>query len=206
MDIALFCSTAPVIESSSSLRFGCFTASFFTLKEIFADAQLSIWSNEWFKIHDFTPNSNGSSNWSYLPLNSKVFSLNEVSDKFTSQECSQDIVPPSVGNDPNYPSSAFVLVTKPELFDDLGWKLIKADSILKRSHALSIPKHRAADFFALFEVDELPTSNLVLGLEFAGDTTKLETLIKMQKSIFYTLKNKDHAARIFFEEIKQNVF
>jgi len=66
-DTLLFSSTAPVIEMSSAMRFGCFRFFYFSLAKQFAAASLSLFDNKWSEIYDFTPNA-AACNWSFLPL------------------------------------------------------------------------------------------------------------------------------------------
>jgi hypothetical protein len=56
-DIALFCRSRPVIESSRNVGIGCFAGpQYLDLRWQLARAQLSIWNNLWHNVHDFTPN------------------------------------------------------------------------------------------------------------------------------------------------------
>ena len=65
MQFSLFCGTEPVIESSARLQFGCFQFAYFSLREQMARANLSVWCNEWSRIHDFTA-AGAALNWSFL--------------------------------------------------------------------------------------------------------------------------------------------
>ena len=61
------CSTQPIIEATTSIKFGCFQASYPELEHQFDKAELSPYNNLWWNIHDFTPNTTGDgSNWSIL--------------------------------------------------------------------------------------------------------------------------------------------
>ena len=63
----LCCSTRPIIEATTSIKFGCFQASYPELEHQFDKAELSPYNNLWWNIHDFTPNTTGDgSNWSIL--------------------------------------------------------------------------------------------------------------------------------------------
>jgi protein XRP2 len=59
------CTTAPVVESSKGLRFGCWRAQYFDLKEQLDAANLNVYQNKWSEIYDFTPNKEAKddSNW-----------------------------------------------------------------------------------------------------------------------------------------------
>ena len=64
-DTLLMCTTAPVVESSKGLRFGCWRAQYFDLKEQLDAANLNVYQNKWSEIYDFTPNKEAKddSNW-----------------------------------------------------------------------------------------------------------------------------------------------
>lgn len=67
--IALFTHTRPVIESSSGLSIGCYPSSpaYPELESQFAAANLSVWTNPWWRVHDFTPPATGQiANWNVL--------------------------------------------------------------------------------------------------------------------------------------------
>ncbi|XXQ34281.1 C-CAP/cofactor C-like domain-containing protein [Plasmodiophora brassicae] len=53
VDLMLFCSTQPSIETTRDLRISCFQYSYFSLAEQFQSAKLSVWNNQWFRVHDF---------------------------------------------------------------------------------------------------------------------------------------------------------
>lgn len=65
--LELFCSTRPVIESSSDMRFSCFDSAheYEQLAQQMSSAHLSPFCNYWSSVYDFTPKSS-SSNWSFL--------------------------------------------------------------------------------------------------------------------------------------------
>ncbi|EQC42047.1 hypothetical protein SDRG_00890 [Saprolegnia diclina VS20] len=63
MDIELMSATAPIIETSSNLRIGCYRSSYFALPDQLAKASFSIWNNKWSEVFDFTP---ASGNWKFV--------------------------------------------------------------------------------------------------------------------------------------------
>lgn len=71
-DTLLYVSTAPVIEMSKNMRFGCFRFFYFSLASQFETAKLSVYDNKWSEIYDFTP---ADGNWSFLPLGTKAEEL-----------------------------------------------------------------------------------------------------------------------------------
>ena len=54
-DILLYIGAGqPVIEASTDMRFGCFQASYFSLRAQFAAAKLGLWNSEWSDVFDFS--------------------------------------------------------------------------------------------------------------------------------------------------------
>uniref|UniRef100_W5KZC0 Protein XRP2 n=1 Tax=Astyanax mexicanus TaxID=7994 RepID=W5KZC0_ASTMX len=103
MDVFLCCATQPIIESSTSMKFGCFQYYYPDLAFHFKDAGLSIFNNNWSNIHDFTPVS-GETNWSLLPEDAAVLeyvplpdSESEFKSVRISTEVNRSIVPMTKG-------------------------------------------------------------------------------------------------------------
>ena len=71
-DTLLYASTAPVVESSKNMRFGCFRFFYFNLAQQFKSVKMSVWDNKWSEVYDFTP---GDGNFSFLPLETKVMGV-----------------------------------------------------------------------------------------------------------------------------------
>uniref|UniRef100_A0A8C9R5R2 Protein XRP2 n=1 Tax=Scleropages formosus TaxID=113540 RepID=A0A8C9R5R2_SCLFO len=99
MDVFLCCSTQPIIESSSGMKFGCFQYYYPELTFHFKDAGLSIFNNNWSNVHDFSPVP-GESNWSLLPEDATVLDyvpLPDADSEFStirvSTEAGKSIVP-----------------------------------------------------------------------------------------------------------------
>lgn len=65
IEVFLCCTTQPIIESSTGMKFGCFQYYYPELALQLKDAGLSIFNNTWSNIHDFTPVS-GENNWGLL--------------------------------------------------------------------------------------------------------------------------------------------
>uniref|UniRef100_A0A915PEW2 C-CAP/cofactor C-like domain-containing protein n=1 Tax=Setaria digitata TaxID=48799 RepID=A0A915PEW2_9BILA len=55
MDVFLFCTTKPIIESSKLMRFHSLALSYDKLEEHMMKASLSPFTNNWNNVHDFTP-------------------------------------------------------------------------------------------------------------------------------------------------------
>ncbi len=53
-DTLLMCTTAPVVESSKEMRFGCWRTQYFDLKEQLDGAGLDVYQNKWSEVYDFT--------------------------------------------------------------------------------------------------------------------------------------------------------
>eukprot|EP00899_Mesostigma_viride_P001424 jgi/Mesvir1/11282/Mv01076-RA.1 len=64
VDMLLFCTTRPVIEASSGMRFGCFDVNYRGIQEHLDLVKMSRWRNHWSYIHDFTPKPR---NYEFLP-------------------------------------------------------------------------------------------------------------------------------------------
>ncbi|XP_074661001.1 protein XRP2-like [Tubulanus polymorphus] len=105
VDTYLCCTTQPVIESSTSMKFGCFQCFYPELEPQFHKAGLSVYNNNWSTIHDFTPVP-GENNFSIMDNDeeaSQLFSLptadyfhslqNKVA--FTATKC---VVPKTMGS------------------------------------------------------------------------------------------------------------
>ncbi|KAF0973501.1 hypothetical protein FDP41_008205 [Naegleria fowleri] len=58
LELSMFCSTRPVIESSSDITFSCFGSNYIGLAQQFHEADLSVYNNHWNVVHDFTPQAN----------------------------------------------------------------------------------------------------------------------------------------------------
>ena len=74
-DTLLFASTAPVVEESKNMRFGCFRFFYFNLAQQFKSVKMSVYDNKWSEVYDFTPKDG---NWSFLPLDTKVCNLSHL--------------------------------------------------------------------------------------------------------------------------------
>ncbi|KMS93894.1 hypothetical protein BVRB_026850, partial [Beta vulgaris subsp. vulgaris] len=62
IDMMLFSITQPSIETTTRLRLSCFQASYFSLSEQFHSANLCIWDNNWWRVHDFNE-TDGERHW-----------------------------------------------------------------------------------------------------------------------------------------------
>jgi hypothetical protein len=55
MEIALFCESQPVVESSRDIRLGCAQVGHGALGSQLENAGLNPWNSTWWDVHDFTP-------------------------------------------------------------------------------------------------------------------------------------------------------
>ncbi|KAK3739786.1 hypothetical protein RRG08_033935 [Elysia crispata] len=72
VDTFLLCGTQPIIESSSRMKFACFSFNYKELEQQFKSSGLSIFNNNWSNIHDFTPVPEEDVNFSYIPPESTL--------------------------------------------------------------------------------------------------------------------------------------
>lgn len=181
-DFMLYCGTQPVIESSSQLRFGCFQYSYFNLREQFQQSNLSVWTNEWCYIHDFTPS--GSQHWDFLDENLTAHDLirpvSEFSATFSLEEEKMDSVVPLTAGSRPVPKheTCFVLVCSGHhevafsLLSQFSAQLKSRELILKRSRECKLSKDQLSRLLARDpNADALLVAALkgpVVGLEFSG--------------------------------------
>lgn len=116
LDIFLCCTTQPIIEASTGMKFGCFQYHYPELEEQFQKAGLSVYNNNWSNIHDFTPVA-GETNFSLLPAEAaidKYISLPETEQFASMQICSADrsrsVVPTTLGPKRNPGSEPCLIV------------------------------------------------------------------------------------------------
>lgn len=73
IELLLFCPGKPIIEKCSDLKLGCFDMSYVSMEQQFDKANLALWNNFWYSIHDFTPNEGRS--YTHLPLTTRAKDL-----------------------------------------------------------------------------------------------------------------------------------
>jgi len=96
---ALHCTTEPVIETSTNMQFACFDFNYFSLRQQLEKADLKLWNNKWWQIHDFNKNSD-SSNWGVFPQQeaSKLLRLEACDGFISADEAVMDrVVPVTLG-------------------------------------------------------------------------------------------------------------
>lgn len=55
LQAVLCCVSQPIIEASTGVKFGCYRYSYPQLEDQFKNAGLSVYNNNWYNVHDFTP-------------------------------------------------------------------------------------------------------------------------------------------------------
>lgn len=98
---ALFSTTQPSIETSVNLQFACFDFVYFSLREQIAQANLKLWNNKWWQIHDFNENLDNP-NWSLLAVDEVPSLLRaEQCAGISAEELAMDrVVPVTLGSRP----------------------------------------------------------------------------------------------------------
>lgn len=211
LDIFLYCSTEPIIETSSSLRIGCYTLSYFSLSEQFEKAKLCIWNNKWSAIYDFTKDSSKQQqNWTRLPYGTTHHSYFSSIDQEWASNVSYDsswIVPYTAGaisqsdssflcfyKDGKQQAAAFVEQLLSSSENQV--KIVKTRScLLTQSQALTLLQ----DASNLYK-----DSTSVVGFELQGHLPS-EVL---PEDGFYLVSDRDNARvkiDCFFEQWKEKV-
>jgi len=101
LDVHLYCTTQPVIETSANIRFSCLQLSYGSLEDHFTKSNLNIYNNNWSSIHDFSP-SMDRNNWTLNTTD--VSALQGII-------AAENSYPESVTSDPNYQSLSFDTLT-----------------------------------------------------------------------------------------------
>lgn len=114
LELYLLCDTQPIIETSAGLKFGCFQIFYPEIEQQFKNAELSLYNNLWYKIHDFTPLDQGS-NFSFISAEDRQYLPISMGEDFDSIELSYEtensIVPLTRGKNSNmqYDDSCLVV-------------------------------------------------------------------------------------------------
>ncbi|CAG0915529.1 unnamed protein product [Notodromas monacha] len=182
LDIMLHCATQPIIESSKNVRFGCYQYFYNGLPEQFSKAGLNFFNNQWWNVHDFTPDD-AVSNWDLMPSTEKpdVF-LNgreklgiEYVELEVSSEEETSIIPLSHGDrGMRHDGAGFIcLFSYPEHVSDAR-KVLSAirdshkDILLVRSKSMMITESDAERIFNTKIYANVCAGGPVIGLHFCG--------------------------------------
>ncbi|KAM4796768.1 protein XRP2 [Rhinophrynus dorsalis] len=181
MDVFLCCTTQPIIESSTGMKFGCFQYYYPELASQFKEAGLSIFNNTWSNIHDFTPVS-GETNWSLLPIDSVIQDYiplpdsEELKTVRVSTDVNKSIIPGTWGQRQKKSEESCLVVffagdyttaNARKMIDEMvgkGLSLIQTKEVaMKQEDAKRVFQDKSAEFIPLLE------RGPVVALEFNGD-------------------------------------
>ena len=181
----LSCSTQPIIEATSSIKFACFQAFYNDLESHFEQADLSIYNNNWWNVHDFTPISD-SKNWSLLGecykipdffnWPSKNEQLQEIGLNFQ-----QSVVPLTIGDrirDSN--SATLVLIFKHELQLERSARMIE-EMRANKAEQIELVKTRQISF-------DFSDAERLFGSEIIRQNVSKGPLIALQVKILILIK------------------
>ncbi|XP_002154780.1 protein XRP2 [Hydra vulgaris] len=190
IDAFLLCASQPIIESCSSMRFGCFSFFYPELQVQFKNAGLSVFNNNWSSVYDFTPVQDGNCNWSFLPENLSVETLvpKPNNEAFSNIDIRTDhklsIVPFSRGKlDKRYDDSC-LLVFFAKVKNDCKLLLEnlhqKASFDLIQSKEIKINPDDASRIFRDEKYCKLVDQGPLIGLELNGDNIiqQVESVLK----------------------------
>ncbi|XP_034287288.1 protein XRP2 [Pantherophis guttatus] len=181
IEVFLCCTTQPIIESSTGMKFGCFQYYYPELALQFKDAGLSIFNNTWSNIHDFTPVSE-ENNWGLLAEDALVQdyvplpTTEELKAMRISTDVNKSIIPITLGGRPKKSEESCLVVffagdyttaNARKLIDEMtgkGFWLIQTKEVsMKADDAQRVFQQRTSEFIPL--LDKGP----VVALEFNGD-------------------------------------
>jgi len=139
---SLLCTTEPIIETSTQLQFACFEFNYFSLRAQLSEAQLNVWNNKWWMVHDFNKNSE-KPNWSLLPKGEVQTLLRpDRCNGLTEDELNQERVVPVTLGSRQWPSEetcfiiflpgadAYIGAVLNKVEATEGWELCRARSTL----------------------------------------------------------------------------
>ena len=225
VDFFLFTNTQPIIESSSSLRFTCWTASYSALFAQMTDSRLSIWNNLWDTIYDFTPSDSGKVHWtkfdakkdddanSWKTLSSAYKELSDqdaqtLTDLGWSVKLTETVLPHSIGTTTKIEttSSQFILFyneRNAEMQAERLWKYGKTHRVftLCRSKSLPLTADQCKTLTGVHQSSELPFS---IGWEVHGTDMKtvLDQIDLHNKEGIFLATNTEavRCTKLYFEE------
>jgi len=230
LEILLFSSTEPVIESSKDIKFGCFDYFYFSLRHQFDQAKLNIWNNKWSEVHDFTAVKEGGKKKYHglLPdsTTSKdmLTSLSEYDVDFYSEEMGEEIIVPrtygrrlKIGSDFGF---VFVFESGFSRADQLIENVTSENPSVKLARSRQTFTLTTDEYMAILA--EVPNKKEVtkhgekgcIGLEFFGEGC-LEDLKKVlpevfeDKSSYFVSPDNEMAqaqSKKFFEEFVEKLF
>eukprot|EP00794_Sanderia_malayensis_P016895 gene16895-18601_t len=191
LDTFLCCTSQPIIESSSGMKFGCFQYSYPELAGQFQKSGLSIFNNNWSNIHDFTPVP-AETNWSLVPEDCSVENyvplptVPELSVASTSPEDS--VVPVTRGSRPKNFDESILLVFfgsgKRKCADFLRELKEKGSCDIMQTKEIPMSADEAKRIFQRNENSphvERTYDSPVIGVELNGEECVYQSLLTMKK-------------------------
>jgi len=149
---ALMATTEPVIETSKNMQFACLDFFYFSLGEQLERANIKVWNNKWWQIHDFNKNAENP-NWSVFPQEDVCQILRTTTcTNITENELTMDCcVPVTLGCRPKPFADSCFVVFMPESQALVVAFLARArleDWVLCRTRATPLSPDRAKQLFA----------------------------------------------------------
>lgn len=218
---ALFCATEPVIEMSVGMQFACMDFVYFSLREQLVQANLAVWNNKWWQVHDFSKNVDNP-NWTLLP-EAQVKTLLDVSKctALSPDEFKLDpVVPVTLGCRPRPFQESSFLVFLPQSEPLLEAFLARASTtpgwIIVRTRSMCLPPDRAKQLFSWTKepLAKRCTGQEVMGVELCGDLIQMQVrealtqtgLAAGSKSIHMVPESHSETlAKAFFEVWKDEI-
>lgn len=112
IDSFLCCTTQPIVEASTGMKFGCLQFNYEDFKNHLAAAGISPFTNHWSSIYDFTPVP-GEVNYTLLSrsnISELMPSIQQVGSSISaSTSPDSSVVPYTVGNSPRQPGSTCLI-------------------------------------------------------------------------------------------------
>ncbi|XP_041367232.1 protein XRP2-like [Gigantopelta aegis] len=181
LDVFLCCDTQPIIEATHGLRVACFQYFYPELEAQFRASGRSVFSNNWYNIHDFTPVPD-ETNFSFLPEDAKVedYIPLPAADQFASMgisiEPNKSVVPMTTGTRRKKSDESCLVI----FFDDGSashraltvireLKSNKTDCVLVQSKEVTLQPFEAQRVFGTDSYALAVQQGPVIGLEFNGE-------------------------------------
>lgn len=173
---ALFCTTEPIIETSTDIRFGCFDFSYFTLRQQMIRAKLTLWNNKWWQVHDFNKNVDRP-NWSILPQEEvpTLLRLDACAGTLSADEAAMDRVVPITLGSREWPSKESCFVTflpgSDHYIEEFLMTATNLEWTLARTRCMPLSEERCKLLFAWTKDSKLISQCIdkeITGIEVCG--------------------------------------
>eukprot|EP01083_Nonionella_stella_P087920 244796_1 len=216
IDCLLYAQTEPVIENTKNIRFGCFQYAYFALRGQFDSANLSVWSNVWSQIFDFTKEE-GQQHWSALPEkitpNELIGDPCEVCENITPDELlMESVVPKTNGEalDGEYQNLFVAVFSGESSIEDVASEVVKNVTqkeimTLIRTLQTTLKKDQLMSLFGEKDLADRGGKGPMITFHFQGKSIPEDIL--QEKNIFTeadSMKAK-RMAETMFTELKERV-